>query len=115
VFEAYAVERLLSDYSNCVFDFGAGHSVYDGSALFDCVERALVPFSYVVLLLLSPDVDTSIRILSDRNPVEDSDVISMNNHFLHHPSNTEFPTYTVYTKGKTLEVVGNEILGFMKR
>src|SRR5262245_49347116 len=27
-FNVHAVERLLSDYSQCVFDLGAGHSVY---------------------------------------------------------------------------------------
>ncbi|EDX83128.1 hypothetical protein S7335_306 [Synechococcus sp. PCC 7335] len=27
-FEAYTVERLLLEHTNCVIDFGAGHSVY---------------------------------------------------------------------------------------
>ncbi|WP_199194367.1 hypothetical protein [Pleurocapsa sp. CCALA 161] len=33
-FEAYAVERLLTDQHNCIIDFGAGHSVYDDNHLF---------------------------------------------------------------------------------
>lgn len=32
-FEAYAVERLLSEYQHCVIDFGAGHSAYEDIVL----------------------------------------------------------------------------------
>ncbi|MEM9485502.1 MAG: hypothetical protein AAGA83_17645 [Cyanobacteria bacterium P01_F01_bin.116] len=42
-FEAHAVERLLSDHSNCVIDFDAGHSVYEDPLLFQRVQRALAP------------------------------------------------------------------------
>lgn len=40
-FEAYAVERLLSENKNkaCVIDFGAGHSVYEDSTLFQKVRH----------------------------------------------------------------------------
>jgi shikimate kinase len=46
-FEAYAVERVLATQSNCVIDFGAGHSVYEDQALFQRVEHALKPFPHV--------------------------------------------------------------------
>ena len=112
-FEAHAVERLLADYSDCVFDLGAGHSVYDDPALSERVKRTLEPFSHVVLLLPSPNEDISIRILAERNPDEDPDVIGMNDYFVRHPSNTELATHTVYTEGKTPEEVRDEILSLM--
>ncbi len=114
-FEAHAVERLLADYSDCVFNLGAGHSVYDDPALFERVKRVLVPFSYVILLLPSVDEDTSIRLLAERSPDEDSDVIEMNNYFVRHPSNAKLATHTLYTEGKTPEDVRDEILLLMKK
>lgn len=54
-FEAHAVEPLLSDYSRCAFDFGAGHSVFEDPVLFARVERLLAEFKYVILLLPLPD------------------------------------------------------------
>ena len=66
LFDTYAVERVLADHRDCVFDFGAGHSVYESSELFERVERALAPYPNVVLLLPSPDVEESVRILNER-------------------------------------------------
>ena len=98
-----------------MFDFVAGHSVYDDPALSARVKRALAPFSHVVLLLPSPDEDISICILAERSPDEDSDVIGMNDYFVRHPSNAELATHTVYTEGKTPEEIRDEILSLMDK
>src|SRR4051812_30428261 len=49
-FEAYAVERILSETGNGVIDFGAGHSVYEDEDLFKRVQRVLAPYIHVVLI-----------------------------------------------------------------
>ncbi|MEO7910057.1 MAG: AAA family ATPase, partial [Roseiflexaceae bacterium] len=62
-FEAHAVERLLGEHRDCrpgcVIDFGAGHSFYEDEAQFARVQQALAPFSNIVLLLPSADLDES--------------------------------------------------------
>ncbi|MEL6128529.1 MAG: shikimate kinase [Cyanobacteria bacterium J06628_4] len=113
-FEAHAVERLLSDRRNCVIDFGAGHSVYDDPLLFQRVQRALAPYPNVVLLLPSPDVEESIRILNERNQDLPEDIRSTNEHFLKHPSNYELAKFTVYTKAKTPQETCREVLRLVK-
>ena len=115
-FEAYAVERLLSDYTNCVIDFGAGHSVYDDPLLFQKVQRALSLYPNVVLLLPSADLEVSIRILNERNQHLPEDIRSTNEYFVRHSSNYSLARFTVYTEAKTPQQTCQEILrlvGFM--
>ncbi|MEO0408422.1 MAG: shikimate kinase, partial [Cyanobacteria bacterium P01_A01_bin.135] len=109
-FEAYAVERLLTEHTNCVIDFGAGHSVYEELALLQRVQRALAAYLYVVLLLPSPDPDESLRILHERNRMLPKDIRKTNEHFVRHPSNGILAKFTVYTKSKTPEETCAEIL-----
>lgn len=109
-FEAYAVERLLSDYNHCVIDFGAGHSVYDDPLLFRRVEQALLPYPNVFLLLPSPDLDKSVRILFDRNQNLPYDIRQTNEYFVKHASNYKLAKSIVYTEGKTPEDTCNDVL-----
>lgn len=113
-FEAYAVRRLLSDTQSGsqqhVIDFGAGHSVYEDSALFQSVERVLQPYPNVVLLLPSPDPDESVRILNTRNGYVLGDEPNVNERFVRHPSNVRLAKFMIYTVGKTPEQSCNEIL-----
>ena len=109
-FEAYAVERLLTEHAECVVDFGAGHSVYEDEALFSRVKEALAPHPNVILLLPSADVETSLRVLRDRRP----DLLDMqpdiNEHFITHASNYELAKFIVYTADRTPEDSCAEIL-----
>lgn len=109
-FEAYAVERLLLEHTNCVIDFGAGHSVYDDPLLFQSVQKALSPYPNVVLLLPSSDLEESIRILNERNQHLPDDIRSTNEYFVKHLSNNELAKLTVYTKLKPPEETCREIL-----
>ncbi|NER80316.1 MAG: shikimate kinase [Leptolyngbya sp. SIO1D8] len=113
-FEAYAVERLLSEHTNCVIDFGAGHSVYDDPSLFQRVQKVLSPYPNVVLLLPSPDLDKSIHILNERNKRLPDDIRSTNEYFVRHPSNYELAKFTVYTETKTPQETCDEILRLVK-
>lgn len=113
-FEVHAVERALAEHSGCVFDFGAGHSVFEDSELFARVRRALAGVRFVVLLVPSPDPEVSIQALLDRLPADPEGVVALNEHFVRHPSNTRLATHTVYTEGKTPEEVRDEIVALVK-
>jgi shikimate kinase len=113
-FEAYAVERLLSEYSNCVFDFGGGHSVYEDDELFQRVQRILEPYINVVLILPSPDVEESIQILNERNGGIISNGLDLNEHFVKHHSNYDLAKLIIYTQEKSPEETRDEILKRVK-
>lgn len=117
-FEAHAVERLLADHQGGVFDFGAGHSVYDDEALFERVEAVLEPYENVILLLPSPDLDKSVeivraRFLADHEMDGIFDGFDLHDYFVKHPSNQKLAKHVVYSEGKTPEEVCNEILALI--
>ena len=122
-FEAHAVERLLSEHTDCVIDFGAGHSVYEDDALFERVRRVLAPYDNVVLLLPSPDPDESVRLLKARSGEDKADggaatgenQFDFTAHFVKHPSNHKLAKIVVYTRGKSPEETRDEILSRVKR
>ena len=116
-FDAYAVERVLADHSECIFDFGAGHSVYESQELFTRIQKVLEPYQNVVLILPSSDEKESIRILNERT----SDLVgaygqgfNWNEYFIQHPSNYLLAKHIVYTQGKTPQETSSEILNLLK-
>lgn len=121
-FEAHAVERAIQEYDNCVLDFGAGHSVYQDQELFNRVETALKPIKHVILILPSPDLGHSVEIVNQRfsellkNEVGkiDQELLDLNHHFVHHPSNQLLAKRTFYTDGKTPKDVCQEILNWVQ-
>jgi len=113
-FEAYAVERLLSEHKNCVISFGAGHSVYETEELFKRVQKALSTYKNIILLLPSPDLDESIAILNEREESLRDMKQNINEHFIKHHSNYDLAKHTVYTKGKMPEETCEEILRLIK-
>jgi len=121
-FEAHAVERAMAEHENCVLDFGAGHSVYEEEELFTRVKNALAPFDHVILLLPSPALDESVRILNSRfsSLLErevgkvDPELLDLNEHFVKHPSNHQLAKMIIYTQGKSPEETCDEILEKIK-
>jgi len=113
-FEAYAVERLLSEHRNCVIDFGGGHSVYEDDELFTRVQGILALYNNVVLILPSPNLEESIQILNSRNGGIVSNGVDFNEHFVKHHSNHDLAKIVVYTKGKSPEETRDEILNIVK-
>jgi shikimate kinase len=109
LFEAHAIERLLAEHPNWVVDFGAG--VYESDECFARVQRALAPWSNIILLLPSPEREESLRILHQRdfNPPSDL-VFDYNAHALDHHTYYDLARHTVYTAGKTPEESCAEIL-----
>lgn len=94
-FEADLVEKSLAEFTDCIFDFGAGHSVYEDRILFEKVEKVLEPFANVVLLVPSHDVDESVRILKERHGEHLDEFITR--HFLTQESNMKLAKIVIPT------------------
>jgi adenylate kinase family enzyme len=113
-FDAHSVERVLAQHPHCVIDFGAGASVYEEGQVFRRVQRLLAPYENVVLLLPSPDLDESVRILVERMSsiinVTDQVARLIEQH-VKHPSNHSLAKWVVYTHGKTPDETCEEIFG----
>ncbi len=108
-FEAHAVQRLLEDFTHCIFDFGGSQSVYEEEQLFQQVQACLAPYSHVILLMPVPDRDESARILHARNDYASDDQRAVNDLFIHHHSNYDLAKHTVFTQHKDPEQVSNEV------
>jgi shikimate kinase len=63
---AFAVEGVVGDYRDCVFDLGAGHTSFLDPQLHERVATALSPFADVILLLPSSDAARSVSVLRER-------------------------------------------------
>jgi len=121
-FEAHAVERALEEFSDCVIDFGAGHSVYEDQDLFQRVAKVLKPYKYVIQILPSPDLDRSVEIVNQRfselliNEVGkiDQELLQLNEHFVRHPSNGLLAKKTFYTEGLSSKKTSQAILDWIK-
>jgi shikimate kinase len=116
-FEAQMVEQVLADHHG-IIDFGASNSVYDDKALFVRVENALAPYSNVILLIPSPDLDESaeilknrlIRMLSEAGKEFTDELFELNEYFVKHPSNHQLAKLVIYTKDKTPEKICDELV-----
>ena len=75
------------------------------------VERALMPYPNVFLILPSPDPQESIRILNERLAAEGVRYnFDFSAHFIKLTSNYRLAKAIVYTEGKTPEQTADEIL-----
>src|SRR5262249_1521407 len=108
---------VLQDYPGRVVDFGAGHSVHEDPADFERVQQALAPYPNVVLVLPSPDLDESARILRERavrsqflQEIREQLGYDLNEYFLRHPSNFTLAKHVVYTAGRSPEESRDEII-----
>lgn len=113
-FEAHAVERLLSNFRECVFDLGGGHTVYEDDKLSQQVRDLLAPYPHVVLLIPSPDKEESIEILHTRNHYDSDGQREVNEHLVRHPANYELAKLIVYTKDKELDQICSEIFQWVQ-
>ncbi|MCA9917262.1 MAG: hypothetical protein KC445_04885 [Anaerolineales bacterium] len=117
-FEAYAVERAVQDYPNCVLDFGAGNGVYEDEALLNRVKQTLAAVPHVFLLLPSPDNEEATavvnkrfaRLLQEVAGTVSPEALLLNEHFVKHPSSRQLATQIVYTGEQTPAQVCDAIL-----
>jgi len=109
-FEAYAVKRMLEDFKECIYDFGSSQSVYEDDELYKQVGDLLAPYPYVILLMPSPDMEESIRMLNTQKTYPSTELWPINEHFVRHHSNYDLAKHIVYTKDKTPDETCNEVL-----
>lgn len=117
-FEAYAVERVVQDYPNCVLDFGAGNAVFEDEALLARVQQALAPIEHVILLLPSPDLEEATAVVNTRFAkllqevagTVSPEALLLNEHFVKHPSSRRLAKTITYTGSMSPEEVCEAIL-----
>ncbi len=116
LFDAHAIERVLAEYQHCVCDFGAGAGASESQENLTRIQRAFAPFSNVVLVLPSPDLEETLHILKtrDQHPPVDSG-FDFNRHFLERRFYQQIARHTIFTKGKLPEETRDEILKLVVR
>jgi hypothetical protein len=111
------VERVMAGHRDCIFDFGAGHSMYEEPAFVERIHAALAPFCRVALVLPSPDEAESIRVLKERvGPFElkpEWVYVDVEAYEVRQPSNRTLATLTVYTHGRTPDKSCDDLLAQM--
>jgi shikimate kinase len=107
-YEVYVVERALSEYENCVIDFGAGHSVYDDKKDIIKISNILKPYKNIFLLFPSPDIEKSLEILLNR--YEEPLHIGTAEHLIRHKLYFQLSKYQIFTENKAPEETAKEIL-----
>ena len=111
-FELYAIKKILNEYSDCIFDFGAGHSVYEDNKMFQELQEILKDFKNVILLLPSANSEESIEILSKIYKAENNfEMIDFIRHTIEHHSNNDLAKYIIYGgKRKSADDLADEII-----
>lgn len=116
LFDAHAVERVLAEHCNCIFDFGAGAGASESQENMARVRLALAPYPNVILILPSPDTDETLQILKARDVHPPADLnFDFNRHFLERGFYQRLAKHTVFTRGKLPEETRDEILGLVVR
>lgn len=114
LFDAYAIERILAEHHDCIFDFGAGAVTLESHENLARVRLTLAPYPNDVLVLPSPDTEETLEILKARDVPPPADLIfDFNRHFLERGFYQGLARHTVYTRGKLPEETRDEILGLL--
>ncbi len=109
-FYALAIHSLLTQPGEAIIDLESEYVAFEDAALLAKLKADFQPFPQVVLLLPSPDVEESARVLRQREMAEMDSVETMNAFFVDHPSNQALAKHTFYTNGKTPEQTSDEII-----
>jgi adenylate kinase family enzyme len=109
-FYIYAVKQLLSQPGEAIIDLESEYVAFEDPALLNQVKEALQTFATVILLMPSPVLEESVRILRNREAANLDENFKINDFFIEQPSNQTLAKHTFYTKGKTPEQTSEEIL-----
>lgn len=113
-FEVHAVERVLADYAGTVIDFGGGYTIQSDPTLRTRVRRALAGQPLVFLLLPSPDLDETVRILRERTAGQAPDDFDFATHAADHIATADLATRVIYTAARTPEQSRDEIVAVLR-
>ena len=89
-----------------IVDFGAGHSVYDDTLIFEEVKSMLKPFKNIILLLPCQDEIKALDIMEERSTGDTRD----NKKFFESPCNKELATMIIYENGRQPSEIAEEII-----
>lgn len=113
LFNTYAIERAITEHTNCVIDCGGGPIVFESSPQRDKIRTLFARYQNVVRLLPSPDVERSVKVLRERG----SHLVGTNaqgfdwaRFFVDHDDNYRLAKFHIYTDGKTPKQTRDEIL-----
>ena len=123
-FGPLVVERLLAERGGHVIDFGAPYSVYEDDSLLERVKKAFEPYPNVVLLLPSPDLDESTKVVRARMAAREGHAelrrllaglggetgVDYEELFVKHHSNFRLARVVVYTEGKSPAQTRDEVI-----
>ncbi|MBN9389191.1 MAG: hypothetical protein J0I20_14275 [Chloroflexi bacterium] len=112
-FYAQAVRDLLAEPGDAIYDLESEFVAFGDPALLTQLIAALKPFSQVVLLMPSPDLEESVRVLRARESRNLEANIKVNDFFLQHYSNRLLSKRIFYTAGHTPAETAAEILTSM--
>jgi hypothetical protein len=111
LFEAYSVERVLSDHPEAVIDFGAGVGPFENTRHLQHIQTLFQPITNIFLLLPSPDTMESLKILRERDTNPPADLkFDINAHFLYHPGYDLLAKHVIYTQSKLPEQSCTEVI-----
>lgn len=118
-FEVEAVKKIITDFSQSIIDFGAGHSYFTEETQFNMVNSYLASVQNVLLLLPSNDKDESLVICNERLKIRtgkelDKNEIETNKQFIEHPSNYLLAKQIVYTKNETPQETALKVVSLLK-
>ena len=94
-----------------IVDFGAGHSVYDDTEIFERVKKMLNPFKNIVLLLPDKDIEKSLSIMKRRSTGDTRE----NRKFIESSCNVELATMTVYGNNRHPSEIAEEIISNIRQ
>jgi len=122
--EAYSYRRsfydrlvpvFLAAHGHGVLDFGGGHPIAPDREKQETIKKALEPYPHVFLLMPTPDVQASLKILKMRNQLPDGQP-DLNELYFRNGNRTfwEIAKRHFYTDGKPPEQTCREILDELK-
>lgn len=118
-YEIDATLKIVQDHPNAVISFGAGHSYADTPELLAKIEILKAITQNIFLLLPSPDISESQKVLEERMDKDKKGKITderlatrkqANKLLLESVSNKTLASHVIYTKGKTPEQCRDEII-----
>lgn len=111
-FDINTLEDVLIDFKDSIIDLGAGHSFYENEEYFLRAKKVFNKLSNTFLLLPTENKKESVRICNKRimeNEYYDSNILSLNEKFIHSKCNYELSKNIIYTENKNYEEIINEI------
>lgn len=113
-FDLHAIRRALEEHPDSIIDVGAGQTVFEDEADLQALVMLLAAYPNVILLLPSPDIETTLTVLDTRLRRRTAiRGVPLDVYLLTHPANRTLATRTVYTVDRTPAEIAVEIRAFL--